>query len=74
MEWSDRFKEEETEIQPARQNFSRLRQFYENMLARSNPDDITATDLVNCWFIAGVDMDRLKVREQFRTYTLVFPI
>ena len=71
MEWSDRFKEEETEIPSARQNFSRLRQFYENMLGRSNPDDITATDLVNCWFIAGVDMDRLKVREQFGAWHIL---
>ena len=64
MEWTDRLKEDETEIQPAaaaRQNFSRLRKFYENMLGRSNPDEISsAADLVNCWFIAGVDMDRLR--------------
>ena len=63
MEWTDRLKEDETEIQPAaaaRQNFSRLRKFYGNMLGRSNPDEISAADLVNCWFIAGVDMDRLR--------------
>ena len=40
-EWTERLKEDETEVQPAaRQNFSRLRKFYENMLGRSNPDDI----------------------------------
>ena len=62
MEWTDRLKEDEAEmVQPvARQNFSRLRKFYENMLGRSNPDEISsAADLVNCWFIAGIDMDRL---------------
>ena len=61
----DRLKEDKVEIiQPAsaRQNFSRLRKFYANMLgsAKPNDDNISAADLVNCWFIAGVDMDRLK--------------
>ena len=63
MEWTDRSKKADTRVQPplvARQNFSRLRKFYDNMLGRSNPDEISAADLVNCWFIAGVDMDRLR--------------
>ena len=79
-EWTDRLKEDKVEIiQPAsaRQNFSRLRKFYANMLgsAKPNDDNISAADLVNCWFIAGVDMDRLKAsawtnRESYLNHSL----